>query len=250
MEEKQRLAREQEQQSIYKKQSMLVPKTNPDHEKNANCGSQSTNYKPKDLTSTLLNNNLNQLQHSGPLNNSWGMAQSNMACSSFGASSLSSSSGGMSMQRTNPIVPLNQSKPAASKSVDLSAFDNLLSPSSSQAKPSLNQMAQKTSTSGNMKAGSMGFLPTGSNPGIGMMGNVGTMLNQPAMMTHPQVMMNQGMRVTGPMVGPGFQNTALGNTNMTAVNHNQFSNASSGQQLQNGFPSSNSAGNELDDLFG
>ncbi|XP_014768329.1 SCY1-like protein 2 isoform X1 [Octopus bimaculoides] len=251
MEEKQRLAREQEQQSIYKKQSMLVPKANPDHEKSANCGSQSSSYhKPKDLTSTLLNNNLNQLQHSGPLNNSWSMAQSNMACSSFGASSLSG--GGMPMQRTNPIVPLNQSKPAANKSVDLSAFDNLLSPSSSQVKPSLNQMAQKTSTTSGMKAGNMGFMPTSSSTSIAMMGNVGTMLNQPpAMIAHPQVMMNQGMRVSAPMVAPGFQGMALGNTNMTTVNHNQFSNASSGpQQLQNGFPSSNPAGNELDDLFG
>lgn len=248
MEEKQRLAREQEQQSIYKKQSMLVPKTNSNSEKSANCGHQSSNYqKPKDLTSSLLNNNLNQLQHSSTLNNSWGMAQSNMACSSFGASSMSSGSVGMPMQRTNRIIPINQSKPATSKSVDLSAFDNLLSPSS-QAKPSLNQMAQKTSL-GSMKPGNMGFMPTGSSTGIGMMGsNVGTMINQPPMMAHPQVMMNQGMRVNASMVSPGFQGMALGTTNMTAAN-NQFSNASSGQ-LQNGLLSSNSVGNELDDLFG
>ncbi|GAB1598827.1 SCY1-like protein 2 [Argonauta hians] len=248
MEEKQRLAREQEQQNIYKKQNMLVPKTNPNGEKvAANCGNQGLSCKPKDLTSTLLNNNLNQLKHSSALNNSWSIPQPNsMPNASFGVSSMQSSSAVMHIQRNNPMNPANQQKPANSKPVDLSAFDNLLSPSSSQMKPSLNQMAQQISST---KPGNIGFMPPGSNASFGMMGNnVRTMMNQPApMMAHPQLIRNQGMTVNAPIVSPSFQGMALGSSNIN-VNHNQFNNASSGT-VQNGF-TTNAVGNELDDLFG
>lgn len=257
LEEKQRLAHEQEQQQLYKKQAPLVPNSMKDRKgvnnnivgNGGSAGSVGLSSKqPKDLTSTLLNNNLNQLHRSTTLNSTWNPPpttnpafMSTSLSGSMGSNSMTGGGGGgggMMMQRTNSLAaPINN------KPVDLSAFDNLLSPtSSSQAKPSLNQMAKK---SPNSSMPGMGINPTG----MGLLGMGGGGSSGMRMMG-PSPMMGQAMQMpmmgAQPMGGANFSPMGMG---MGATNQNQF--ASLGNvKPQNGLSSSNSIGNELDDLFG
>ena len=245
LEEKQKLAREQEQQHLYKKQTPLVPKENKSV--NNNIANSSNNKQPKDLTSTLLNNNLNQLQRSSTLNSSWNPPPSTNTA--FMSSPLSGSmgnnsigGGGTMMQRTNSLTtPVN-------KPVDLSAFDNLLSPtSSSQAKPSLNQMAKKSPNSSmpgmGMNATGMGLLGGGGGGGNMRMMGTGPMIGagQNTMMGHS---MQMPMIAAQPIGGTNFSHMGMG-----TANQNQFGSLGT-VKAQNGLSSTNSIGNELDDLFG
>lgn len=243
LEEKQRLAREQEQQQLYKKQAPLVPNSMRERSVNNNTGSSSnSSHQPKDLTSTLLNNNLNQLQRSSTLNSSWNPTPANTAFmsspNSIGSNSIGG--GGAMMQRTNSLTaPINN------KPVDLSAFDKLLSPTSSQVKPSLNQMAMKSSNSSmqgmGMNPTNMGLL--GGAGGMRMMGT-GSMMGagQNTMIGHSMQMPMMG---TQPRGGTNFSPLGMG---LGTANQNQFSSLGT-VNAQNGL-SSNSIGNELDDLFG
>lgn len=144
------------------------------------------------------------------------------------------------MQRTNSLTaPINN------KPVDLSAFDKLLSPTSSQVKPSLNQMAMKSSNSSmpgmGMNPTNMGLL--GGAGGMRMMGT-GSMMGagQNTMIGHSMQMPMMG---TQPRGGTNFSPLGMG---LGTANQNQFSSLGT-INAQNGL-SSNSIGNELDDLFG
>lgn len=212
LEEKKKLAREQEQQQRYKSQKGIVPSS-------SNVKTPTT--QTKDLTSTLMSKNLTNLAkpnynvsasgYQQPSSNIYG--QSNIAPS---PRYNPSGSGGSALTSS----PFNsQSNFGSGSKVDMSAFDNLIpspSGSSSAGKKSLNQLSQNSTSSQPVMS------PTGL-PQQRLMGNMqpyGMMGNQ-GMMRPPNMMGNQwsaqGMGMSGlngslgqqPAYGQGFNGMGL-----------------------------------------
>ncbi|KAJ8299631.1 hypothetical protein KUTeg_023691 [Tegillarca granosa] len=238
LEEKQRLAKQQEQQRVFKSQKPLnvSSSTMTSQSTSATSASSASKAPVKDLTSSLMNSNIMGLQTSsnrslnnmssasmGRGGNSFGMSSSastgpssynvggqtssmgmsggfSGGSSSMGQSSMGYSSGGM-MGQNSMMSGGGQSSPmqynqTSKQKVDLSAFDSLMSgSSSSQNKMSLNQMSQQNVQNRPTGTGSMGFM---GNPGnMGMMGNMGmgqnTMMNMSGGMRPNQMMGSSGI---------------------------------------------------------
>lgn len=122
LQEKQRLTQQQEQQQRLQSQQAIAPKPAP----------MKVASKPKDLTASLMDNNMSQLKltHANTANNNW----FNNPTSSFTPASNTSSFGGAQSSQ----------KPKKSESSDWGAFDDLL-PGSKTKKVPMNQL--KTSNS-------------------------------------------------------------------------------------------------------
>ncbi len=197
LEEKQRLAEQQEQQKLYKSQPKLASPTSPSSTTSSSSMLQpkpaSAPSKPqvKDLTSTLMNSNLNSMSASQkPVSssssagafgssgfssvNSSSLAFSGASSGSFGqnSSSMSAMNTGFGMSSTTATKPQGQG------SMDMSALDSLLP---SKAKPSMNQMQQNSQAmnmgmqQGMMVGGNFGMQQQGMMGGPRMMGNTGMM---------------------------------------------------------------------------
>ena len=256
LEEKQRLAQEQEQQRRYKEQKPLTMA--------ASKASPVTKSQPKDLTASLVTPNpIGQPRMMGNygIMGQQSMNSNSMAFSQGGMSSPSAfpnySGGGAMNQRSNTgIRPTSTT--SSKQSFDLSAFDTLI-PSTSQPKMSLNQMTGGQSQVGsyplNTSFNSMNSMSnqqmrpqtmSGSSMMLGqqgMMGNQAFMGHQ-SMMGNQSVMGNQGfmgqqniMRQPHPAMQGQF-NMSMNNMN---VSQNQGSNIA-----QN----SNVASNDISDIFG
>ena len=183
MQEKQRLAHQQEQVQGFKQQSALTPTNKPTNNQSVNSmHSQSTTTKQttiqgtKDLTSTLVNSqsfmsgNMNK-----PLNQSMTMSQStyppmgiktpNPFIGRDGA--ITNQSTRYNSMHTGVLCPTNQQNAtpvSSSKNMDLSAFDNLLPSSTTQSKQSLNSMTRQNTHMNSSNQNSMMQL----NMGMGM----------------------------------------------------------------------------------
>ena len=202
LEEKQRLAKQQEQQQRFKSQPSLNPSTTSAKPTKSSAGNQSRST-TKDLTATLMESNMNAMkatsmsqnkvqQPSYNTNSSWSSGPSWSNGSSTGTSMGVSGGGGFStsqapgmgfsqmgpsfgmqqqgagfgaMGMNSPRMSTQQPKP------DLSAFDSLLD-SSQKRTPSMNQMAagsnqmRSTRPAGFNQPQPMGMMamnPTGSS---------------------------------------------------------------------------------------
>nr|XP_022321420.1 SCY1-like protein 2 [Crassostrea virginica] len=256
LEEKQRLAQEQEQQRRYKEQKPLTIA--------ASKASPVTKSQPKDLTASLVTPNpIGQPRMMGNygIMGQQSMNSNSMAFSQGGMSSPSAfpnySGGGAMNQRSNSgIRPTSTTN--SKQSFDLSAFDTLI-PSTSQPKMSLNQMTGGQSPGGsyplNTSFSSMNSMPnqqmrpqtmSGSSMMLGQQGMIGNQafMGHQSMMGNQSVMGNQGfmgqqnmMRQPHPAMQGQF-NMSINNMN---VSQNQGSDIA-----QN----SNVASNDISDIFG
>ncbi|XP_062616324.1 SCY1-like protein 2 isoform X2 [Saccostrea cucullata] len=261
LEEKQRLAQQQEQQRRFKEQKPLTMSAS----KAAPSVSKS---QPKDLTASLMNSNtMGQPKMTGGqgLMGQQSM-NSNVMQFSHGVSSTSGfpnysgiGSVGQS-QSSSGIRPTSTTN--NKQSFDLSAFDSIL-PSSSQPKATLNQMSgiQSQGSSFPMSSSSMGSMmnqpmrpqtmsSTSMMPGQpGMMGNSGFM-GQQSMMGNQGRMGNQGMM--GNQGFMGQQNMMSKPPSMMQGQFNMPLNSMNIPQNQ-GFSnsqSSNLSSNDISDIFG
>ena len=202
LEEKQRLAQQQEQQKVFKSQQ---PLTSPTSSTSAGTlqpkPAATTPNKPqvKDLTSTLMNSNLNNMSSApkkpmstfGSTNGTFsspgfssGNTMSSMttkssgfpsgASGTFGQSGMSGMNTGFGM--SGPI------KPQAQGNMNMSSLDSLLP---SKPKPSLNQLQQPQQPVAPIQQGMMG--------NMGMMGMPQGMMGAPRMMGMQQPMGMQPM---------------------------------------------------------
>lgn len=271
LEEKQRIAKQQEQQRFMQATKPLEVKSST-----ANKPKQ-TSSQPKDLTNSLMQSNMMKLSLSASTststyNGSSGLnMQSNISGNSIGnrtsqspmgSSTYSSSTLGMNQGGLNPTsghmfsqnsFGQGSSSVQRNKPVDLSSFDNLLPSSSQKQTMSLGQMGQRSTGANMPNQGMMG------NQWMGQQGMMGTqsMSGQPAMMA-PSIG-GQGM------MNSGFQGQGMGYGYGGGMNFQQGSMTSQGgmipqaagqsfmqQQTPLGIQSSSnmSVKNELDDLFG
>ena len=176
LEEKQRLAQQQEQQKLYKSQQPLTSVTS-----NNTAGTlqpkpaTAAPNKPqvRDLTSTLVNSNLNSMNTApkkpvstfscsnstfGSANFSTGTTMGSMASNTSGFSSGTGATFGQSsMSGMNTgFSTIGNTKPQTQGSLNMSSLDSLLP---SKPKPSLNQLAQPQQVMGanmGMHQGMMG----------------------------------------------------------------------------------------------
>ncbi|XP_067654705.1 SCY1-like protein 2 isoform X2 [Haliotis asinina] len=266
LEEKQRLARQQEQEQKLKGQRPLSAQNTQNKPK--------TNDKVKDLTSTLMDTNLRNMStstpksqpmssiggHSGPVIGRGGMS------SSYGMSSPSSvGSGGYGGMNTGgSFAGMNNSSSFGSNSssgfgavnnspgfggtgsmntgggnkpkMDMSAFDSLL-PSSNHPKKSMNEMAQTRTAGMPGQQAMMGGQRMGMVGNMGMMGNQG-MMGSPGMMGYQQNMNGSFGQMSNQM---NFG--AMGNTGSMPMSNSNILTPQSSSQVK---PS----GNDLADIFG
>lgn len=253
LEEKQRLAKEQESQVRYKNQEPLkVSSSNKPAMIRNTSSPNKTNM--KDLTSSLMNTNMMGLQTSAS-KSSGSLNQSRMSAPMGGAPS-----GLHSNMSTRPAFgEPNFSSNTQVKNVDLSAFDSLL-PSSKQPQQSLNQMTQAKSQQQpqfsqsfgqNQQMGNQGMRnqPMGmTGSSMGMMGNMGY---GQGMMGMSRTSGNSGYGAQGPgmMYNAGMSNQS----SMGMFQAQQMGQHISQQQLQPTAikpPPNNSASNDLADIFG
>lgn len=263
LEEKQRLAQQQEQQQRLKSQASLTPGQ-------TSTGKTITAATPKsgtkDLTSTLMESNMNAMK-------SMGMGQTSNAQSSFssggtwnsgptwssGNSSMGMGGGGSGMGMgggftgsgfgSGGMSPMGGASPARmgvsnqqQPKVDMSAFDSLMQ------KPQKPSMIQMTNTSGGVRPMGSNMSPMGANMGInpapmGMMGmNAGGM---GPMGMRPQFMGGPPQQPLGFPQGGGMYGQPMGMASPAQ-------NAGFGGQMLS--PTSTSSAkpsaNSLDDLFG
>lgn len=211
LEEKQRLAREQEAQQHLKSQSPLQPKP---------TASQSHAPKVKDLTSTLLNTNLNQMSKPAPNytpsfgstassfnSNTSTFVSSGSTFGSYGGGSTGTFGSGMANTGPGYTQTFPQATPGLSGQIsavkpDLSSFDDLLP---GKPKPTMNQMGQSSQMGFGIQQGMMGNQMGRGMGNQGLMGNMGMMgprMGQPpmgnaGMMTNQGMMGNMGMNQSG-----------------------------------------------------
>lgn len=279
LEEKQRLAKEQEQQRFLKVNKPLEAKGST-----GGAASRQTNSnKPKDLTSSLMQSNVMNLASSGskPAAN-YSSLNSGTSFSPLSQTHVSSMSSGSTVNTSGFNTGFSQNgKAQKSKPVDLSSFDNLLSTSSNTPKMSMSQMSQSRmgpqgmmgnqSMMGNVQGGMMGAQGGMMGNQGGMMGNLGGMMgsqggmmgSQGGMMSHQGGMMgNTGMRPQQGMLGGGaVMNSGFGGTQLGSFGLGGGSNQGPGFPANQGmlqpqpianqnFNSQGSAKNDFDDLFG
>ena len=231
LEEKQRLAKEQEQQRFLKAQKPLETKLASSTAKTQ--PKRQLNSQPKDLTATLMSSNLSNMSLSSPskplssssvggmsnmgagARTSSGLAQSNysintpslstMGGSASYSSPMSQSSFGMSSNSSGfgtPSLGMAANSQQQNKQMDLSAFDSLLPSSSNQQKMPMNQMVQSKGSSP-WQQGTMGM------GGQGQIGNQG-MMGTPRMMGNQGMMGNPSMAAQQSMMGNFGGNTMTG----------------------------------------
>ncbi|KAL3842613.1 hypothetical protein ACJMK2_020606 [Sinanodonta woodiana] len=223
LEDKQRMAKQKEQEQLVKSQKPLQAKSvSSSSTTPAGSSIKSTsNTQIKDLTTSLINSNIMGLQPSNTRTNSTGMTPGftsgsismSSTGSTIGQSSFVMSGGGLGSQSSVSSFG-NQSMMSAqnsqaSKPIDVSAFDNLLPNNSSQPKLPINQMRQQQHVMGmSMQGGMMG------NPSLkgnqNMMGTPGMNVNQGMMGLQPGGMNFGGFGGQG--MNTGFN--ASGNTTM------------------------------------
>ena len=234
MQEKERMAKQQEQQKQMKSQQPLETATRGP----STTQQTGTAGKPKDLTSTLINSNLTTMKNSpktaasGQLGGSnvgtgrggsmgsvgMGTAGSGMAATgggmgtgmyagqigtghSSGGGFITSPSGGRTTSYGGSSAGLQS---APSKNVDLSAFDNLL-PSSGETKKSLSQMSQA------QNAVSQGVFPAMGQQTVYNPQQQGVPGQQRGMMGQQQGMMGQQQGMMGQQHGMmGQQQSMMG----------------------------------------
>ena len=240
LEEKQRLAQQQEQQKLFKSQQPLTSVTSSKttgtlQPKPATAAPNKPEL--RDLTSTLMNSNLNNMNvvskkpastFSGSnstfssVNFSTGTTMGSMASGTSGFScSTGATFGQSSMSGVNTgFNTIGNTKPQAQGSLDMSLLDSLLP---SKPKPCLNQLAQPQQPMGVNMGVQQGMM--GNN--MGMMGVQQGMMGTPRMVGAPRMMGMQQPMGMQPLV----------------PQQNMF-----GQQGMNN--SQNSAKNDFDTLFG
>ncbi|XP_071104426.1 SCY1-like protein 2 isoform X3 [Haliotis cracherodii] len=273
LEEKQRLARQQEQEQKLKGQRPLSAHNTQNKPK--------TNDKVKDLTSTLMDTNLRNMSsttpksqpmssmggQSGPVMGggmsscSYGMSSSSSTgsggytgmnsggsfggmnnSSSFGSNNSSgfggvnNSSGFGGVNNSSGFGGMGSMNTAGQnkQKMDMSAFDSLL-PSSNQPKKSMNEMAQPRTVGMPGQQGMMG------GQRMGMVGNVGVMGN-PGMMGYQQNM-NGGFGQMGNQMGNQMNFGCVGSTGSMPTSNSQMLTPQTSSQVK---PS----GNDLADIFG
>lgn len=259
LEEKQRLAQQQEQQRRFKEQKPITMSTNK--------ASPVAKTQPKDLSASLMNSspmgqprmmgNQGMMGQQQSLNsNVMGFSQSGLT-STGGFPSYSGVGSMGQMQGSSGSRPTTGTN--SKQSFDLSAFDSLL-PSASQPKMSLNQMngSQSQGASFPMNNSSFNSMNSMANqpmrpqtmsgssmmPGQpGMMGNHGFMGNQ-GMMGNQGLMGNQGfMGQPGMMRQPTPMMQGQFNTSMNSMNFPQNQGSSNATK-------SNITNNDISDIFG
>lgn len=259
LEEKQRLAQQQEQQRRFKEQKPITMATSK--------ASPVAKTQPKDLSASLMNSSpIGQPRMMGN-QGMMGQQQSlNSNVMGFSQSGLTSTGGFPSYSGVGSMGHMqgsSGSRPASGtnskQSFDLSAFDSLL-PSASQPKMSLNQMNSSQSQGASFPMNNSSFnsmnsmanqpmrpqTMSGSSmmPGQpGMMGNHGFMGNQ-GMMGNQGLMGNQGfMGQPGMMRQPTPMMQGQFNTSMNSMNFPQSQGSSNATQ-------SNITNNDISDIFG
>ncbi|KAH3888198.1 hypothetical protein DPMN_012228 [Dreissena polymorpha] len=232
LEEKQKLAKQQEQQRMMKATKPLEAKSS--------LGKTGTlSQGPKDLTSSLLQSNLSNTPTKQTLNSSL----SGNPVSAFSSSSMNSASPFLS---SNSLTSSSQSgfntnastgNLGQQKKVDLSSFDTLLSNGSPKPKNSMNEFAQiRTSTpnSGSLLGRGMGNGPNMMGTNQGMMGtNQGMVgINQGMMGTNQNMIgTNRGMMGTNQgMIG----NMSMNASGMMGNQHFPSQQSMMGQSMQTG----------------
>lgn len=161
MEEKQRLAKQQEQERALKAQKTLVPKSEnkplTSATRNTSTPPVASSSGPRDLTSTLMESNMKSLRSSSPAGSS-SLSGSNSLSSgginwqssgmsssvNWGSASSSDTASAYTTPRSSPAAFDSPVSASSKKSnVDLSSFDSLLPSSSTTGmKTPINQMAQ------------------------------------------------------------------------------------------------------------
>ncbi|XP_052064177.1 SCY1-like protein 2 isoform X2 [Mytilus californianus] len=268
MEEKQRLAKEQEQQRNFKAQTPLTMTT----DKPAQSKQQTT--KPtnqvKDLTSSLMNANLRGMQTSPksvPNYQQMGQSSSNYNANTSVTSNYSAvgqsgnrpnytgggmmgnmaSSGGQGLGSSRQFGGQGQQ---TTQKMDLSAFDSLL-PTSAQQKPTINQMS---SPARQINPSSMNYSPQNSMMGGNLNaygGNFNTSSNTYGQFQSPGMpnMQTGTMGYTGHNMGGGamFNNQPIN----TMTGQNSFGLQPMGsQQFSQTQPTKKLGQSDLDDLLG
>ncbi len=157
--DKQRLLKESETASKIGQQAQLKPTSM------SGMGKTSTSRQTKDLTSSLMESNLNQMKHSQTMSSIGSTSTTSGAFGAqpqFGMMASSQPSWGQPQQQQQPQLsmwgqPMLQMQPpqpqqqSQQPKPDLSAFDSLMPSSSTRpAKQSMNSMMGTTSTSSNM----------------------------------------------------------------------------------------------------
>lgn len=255
LEEKQRLAQEQEQQRRFKEQKPLTVSTS----KTSSTGNVARSQ-PKDLTASLMS--ASTVGSPGMMGNQGMLGQnslnSNVMQFSHSASNTGgfpNYSGGGTLGQTSGIRPTATTN--TKHSFDLSGFDSLL-PNSSQQKMSMNhvQGIQSQGSSHSTSNSSFNSMNNMMNQPIrpqtlsglsrmpgqqGMMGTTGFM-GQQGMMGGPGMMGNQGFMGQQNMARQPMMPTQL-NMPMSSMN---FSQSQGSSNIQN----SNITSNDISDIFG
>ncbi|KAL5006865.1 hypothetical protein ScPMuIL_015671 [Solemya velum] len=255
LEEKQHLAKEQENQVRYKNQVPLKVSTNnkPTAIRNTSSPNKSN---VKDLTSSLMTANVMGLQTSAS-KSSGSLNQSKMAA----PMSVAPSGIHSNMSTRLAFGEPNYSSNTQAQNVDLSAFDSLL-PSSKQPQQSLKQMAQAKPQQTSQFSPAL-VRPMGNQSmvnqqmagsSMGMMGNMGYGQN---MMGMPRTSGNFGYGAQGP--GMNYNQGMNNQTSMGMFQAQQMGQNIAPQQQQQQQhlqptvlkpPPNSSASNDLADIFG
>lgn len=187
MEEKQRLAKQQEQERALKAQKPIAPQGQTMGSQSPSSKTSTVTTGPRDLTSTLMDSNMrnlsmtsksNSVANIGPASTgsgyggggvpSWQGSISSSPAVNWGSSSSTSSS-----QYITPHSSLSSSTSSLTSTgktnVNLSSFDSLL-PNSSAKKTPINQMGQSQVVRPMMQQNQLGMQPAGVM-GMGAMQN-------------------------------------------------------------------------------
>ncbi|XP_050409196.2 SCY1-like protein 2 [Patella vulgata] len=237
LEEKQRLAKSQEDHRKFKSQQPLNPKQTDTK--------SLQNNQPRDLTSSLIDSNIKNMNKTSLSSSTMSSAGAYMGGNSGGymgsnsstTSYMGSNSNTTSYMGSNSSTPaymggnsafgagnsVNGSRANASKSVDLSAFDNLLP---NKPKKSLNEMKNSQSAQSfgqNQSMGNMGMpRMMGSPAQQGMMGNQGMMGYQQSMATGAFGQPQQFGQMGGNQMMYGQQNMMTSQQNMMTSQQNMM----------------------------
>ena len=227
LEEKQRLAQQQEQQKLFRSQQPLTSVTSSNTTGTLQPKpATAVPNKPqvRDLTSTLMDSNLNSMNAvSKKPTSTFSSSNSTFSSANFstgttmgsmgsGTSGFSSGTGltfgqsSMSGMNTG-FNTIGNTKPQTQGSLDMSSLDSLLP---SKPKPSLNQLAQPQQPIGTNMGMQQGIMGNS----MGMMGMQQGMMGTPRMMGAPRMMgMQQSMGMQPMVPQQGMNNPQNNATN-------------------------------------
>ncbi|ESP05109.1 hypothetical protein LOTGIDRAFT_151905, partial [Lottia gigantea] len=238
LEEKQRLAKSQDDHLKFKSQQPL----NPSGSSRPNAPKTAPSSQTRDLTSSLINSNLQKMN--SPSSYSVGSPGNNSFMGSNSSPYMGNNTmmGGNSYMTSSGTNSMNGPKPTASKSVDLSAFDDLL-PNKNTSKKSLNEMKASQSAQSFTQNTGMGMM---GMPRMGMMGNQGMMGYQPGFnQTYgQQQQFNQSAMMGGNQMTFGQPN------NMMTSQQTMGGNFMMPQNQTTNKPNNASNNTDLSDIFG